>query len=824
MRLQRFQHSSSLFRSPLFLIAIGSWLFFASCFAGTPPDKTSAAGAPIILTQPTNQTVAVGQTATFSVTAGGAAPLSFQWQKGTSNIPGAVSASYTTPATVIGDSGTTYRVVVSNASGSVTSNSATLTVSGQAPAITTQPASQTVTAGQTATFTVVATGTAPLNYQWQKGTTNIAGATSASYTTPATTSADNGSQFRVIVSNGVNPSATSNYATLTVNSASQAPAITTQPADQTVVAGQTATFTVVATGTAPLSYQWQNGTTNIAGATSATYTTPATTLSDNGSQFRVIVSNSVNPPATSNYATLTVYSAPPPSGLSVLTYHNDNSRDGLNSNETTLTTANVNSTTFGKLGTLPVTGLVDAEPLYVGNLTINGATHNVVFVATEHDMVYAFDADTFTQLWSANMLANFSGETTVTTANVGGCTQVAPEIGITSTPVIDPSAGPNGTIFVVAMSIDSGGNYHQRLHALDLTTGTDRMTPEAIQATYPGTGTNSSGGVQTFDPGSYEERAALLLLNSVVYTTWTSHCDSAPYTSWVMGFSESTLQQTSVLNLTANGATQGGKEGGIWMAGDGPAADTSGNIYLLVGNGTFDTTLSGGFPDHQDYGNGFMKISTVGNSLSVADYFAMNNGSGNAETESGDDTDLGSGGEMLLPDLTDGSGTVRHLAVGAGKDKNMYIVDRDNMGKYSANDANIYEELDGSLPGGIWSAPAYFNNAVYYGSVSQPLMAFSITNAELATTPSSESSNSFGYPGATPSISSNGTTNGIVWAIQNGSSTGMLYAYDATNLSNELFSGTFATDSADKFVTPLIANGKVYVGTPGAVIVFGLLP
>ena len=677
--------------------------------------------------------------------------------------------------------------------------------------------------GQTATFTVVATGTPPLGYQWQKGTTNISGATSATYTTPATTLAENGSQYRVIVSNSVTPAATSNYATLTVNSTSQAPSITTQPANQSVVVGQTATFTVVAAGTAPLNYQWQKGTANISGATSATYTSPATTLAENGSQFRVIVSNAVNPPATSNYATLTVNAAPPPSSVSVLTYHNDNSRDGLNPNETILTTANVNSSKFGTLGTMPVTGLVDAEPLYVGNLTINGAAHNVVFVATEHDMVYAFDADTFTQLWSANVLASYPGETTVTSGDVG-CTQVAPELGITSTPVIDPFAGPNGTIFVVAMSIDSGGNYHQRLHALDLTTGADRITAEAVQATYPGTGTGSSGGTQTFNPASYEERAALLLLNGVIYTTWTSHCDNPAYTSWVMGFSESNLQQTSVLNLTANGTTQGGQEGGIWMAGDGPAADSSGNIYLLVGNGTFDTTLSGGFPNLHDYGNCFMKLSTAGGTLSVADYFAMDNSSGTAESESSGDTDLGSGGEMLLPDLTDGSGTVRQLAVGAGKDTNMYIVDRDNMGKYSTNDVNIYEEIDGSLPGGIWSAPAYFNNAVYYGSVNQPLTAFSITNAELAPTPSPQSQNSFGYPGTTPSISSNGTTNGIVWAIENGDPTGTLYAYNAANLATELYSGTFSTDSSDKFVTPMIANGKVYVGTPGAVVVFGLLP
>jgi hypothetical protein len=595
-----------------------------------------------------------------------------------------------------------------------------------------------------------------------------------------------------------------------------APSITTQPANQSVAVGRSATFTVVAAGTPPLSYQWQKGTTNISGATSASYTTPATTLADNGSTFRVLVSNGISPAATSDSATLTVLATPPPSGLSVLTYHNDNSRTGLNSNETTLTTANVNSTQFGKVGTMAVTGLVDAEPLYVGGLTINGAKHNVVFVATEHDMVYAFDADTFAQLWSANMLANFSGESTVLATAVG-CSQVNPELGITSTPVIDPSAGTNGTIFVVAMSVDSSGNYHQRLHALDLTTGADRMTPTDVQATYP-----NAAGQTTFAPGQYEERAALLALNGAIYTSWTSHCDHDPYTGWVMSYSESNLQQLGVLDLTPNGS-----RGAVWMAGDGPAADSLGNIYLITGNGTFDTTLDGnGFPSQGDYGNAFVKISTTGNSLKVADYFTMSN----TVTESNGDTDFGSGGEMLLPDLTDSGGSAHQLAVGAGKDGNMYIVDRGNMGKFAANDSTIYQQLNGVLPGGIWSAPAYFNNTVYYGSVGQSLKAFAISNAKLATSASSHSGNSFGYPGTTPSISSNGTSNGIVWALQNGS-TGVLHAYDATNLATELYNSnmaagsrdTFATSTNDKFVTPLIANGKVYVGTPNAVVVFGLL-
>lgn len=528
----------------------------------------------------------------------------------------------------------------------------------------------------------------------------------------------------------------------------------------------------------------------------------------------------------------------PSARISVLTYHNNNFRTGLNPKETILNPANVNPKQFGKIGTLSVKGTVDAEPLYVSNLDINGKAHNVIFVATEDNMVYAFDADNFTQLWATSALANFPGETR---SDDHRCPQVEPGIGITSTPVIDLSAGPHGTIFVVAMSKDTSGNYHQRLHALDLSTGAERMTPRDIRATYPGTGTGSSGGVQTFNPGSYEERAALLLSKDVIYTSWASHCDFSPYSSWVMGFSESNLKQLSVLNLIPNGTTQRGKEGGIWMTGNGPAADRSGNIYLLVGNGTFDATLdSKGFPAEGDYGNSFVKLSTKGDKLAVADYFAMNNSTGTAESESNRDTDLGSGGEMLLPDIRDSSGKALHLAVGAGKDTNVYIVNREDMGKYKPDDAGIYQRLTGVLPGGVWSSPAYFDNAVYYDSVGHPMRIFPISNGKLASTSSSQTSSPFGYPSVTPSISSDGTTNGIVWAVVagtspgfhfTGKSTGVLYAYDATDLSKGLYNSnmaadsrdTYPTDRSDKFITPLVAGGKVYVGTPNAVVVFGLL-
>jgi len=516
-----------------------------------------------------------------------------------------------------------------------------------------------------------------------------------------------------------------------------------------------------------------------------------------------------------------------PSEVKVLTYHNDNMRTGQDLNETTLTTSNVTSGQFGLIGTITVDGLVDAEPLYVGGMTINGGAHNVLFVATENDSVYAFDADTFGQLWHTSVLE--SNETVPSTSDVFGCSQIEPTLGITSTPVIDPNAGPNGTIFVVAMS-KAGTTFHQRLHALDLTTGLDRMTAADIQATFSGSGTGSSGGVQTFDPQFYAERAALLLLNGAIYTTWTSHCDHASYTSWVISYNESTLAQQNVLNLTANGTTQGGAEGGIWMAGAGPAADSSGNIYLLVGNGTFDTTLNGsGFPNQGDYGNSFLKLSTTSGNLVVADYFTMHNACCvSGVSESNTDTDLGSGGAMVLPDLMDSQNNTHHLAVGAGKDSNMYIVDRDNMGKFNPNnDSAIYQELSGGLSGGVWSAPAYFNNVVYYGPTGNSLLAFSISNATLSGTPM-KSSNTFGYPGTMPSISANGNSSGIVWTVQTGSP-GTLFAYNASNLS-QLFSGTVVAQASAKFATPMIANGKVYVGTGptsnsngGSVAVFGLL-
>jgi hypothetical protein len=592
-----------------------------------------------------------------------------------------------------------------------------------------------------------------------------------------------------------------------------APLIMTQPTDQRVVVGQPATFTVSASGTAPLSYQWQKGTTPIMGATASSYTTPATTLTDDTATFQVVVANSVGS-VTSNSATLTVAAGTTMArGVDVTTYKNDLSRSGQNLAESTLTLTNVAAATFGLLRLLPVDGRVDAQPLYLSALSAAGHTFNTVFVATEHDSVYAFDSDSGAILWHASLLG--TGEMP---SDNRGCIQVSPEIGITSTPVIDRTAGAHGTIYVVAMSIDGSSNYHQRLHALDVATGAELLNgPVEVSASFPGAGTATS----SFDAKSYEERAALLLSNGTIYTSWTSHCDNAPYGGWIIAYAQSSLTRNGVLNIAANSSAGPA----IWMAGGGPAVDASGNIYLLSANGAFETALDGnGFPSSQDYGNSFIKISNAGAGLGVLDYFTMSN----EVAESNSDQDLGSGGELLLPDMMDSTNTVRHLMVGAGKDGNIYIVDRDAMGKFSASSNNNYQTLNGVLPGGIWSTPAYFNGTVYYGDVSGTLKAFAISSAKLGAAPQSQSATQFIYPGTAPSVSANGSANGIVWAHEN-ASTAVLHAYDATNLAHELYNSNQAAANRDqfgtgnKYITPTVADGKVFVGTTNAVAVFGLL-
>src|ERR1700720_4577765 len=342
--------------------------------------------------------------------------------------------------------------------------------------------------------------------------------------------------------------------------------------------------------------------------------------------------------------------------VDVVTWHNDSARTGQNLSETILTLSTVNVNKFGKLFVISTDGQVYAQPLYVSNLTIPGkGVHDVIYIATEHDSVYACDAGNGAVLWQVSLLK--AGETP---SDNRGCSQIIPEIGITATPLIDRNAGLNGTLYVAAMSKNSSGNYFQRLYALDLVTGAEQSgSPVDVAASYPGSGANSSGGNVFFDPKQYKERPGLVLNNGIVYTTWSSHCDIDPYTGWIIGYDQTSLSRVRVIDLVPNG-----NEGSIWAAGAAPAVDASGNMYALTGNGTFETALdANGFPNHSDFGNCFVKISTANSTLQVTDYWTMFN----TVAESNVDQDLGSGGVVVLPDMTDSRGITRHLAVGGGK-------------------------------------------------------------------------------------------------------------------------------------------------------------
>jgi hypothetical protein len=525
--------------------------------------------------------------------------------------------------------------------------------------------------------------------------------------------------------------------------------------------------------------------------------------------------------------------ASPVLATDVLTFHNNPARTGLNDHETTLTPANVNQGTFGLLFNLPVDGKVDAQPLYVSSVPIHGAGRkNVVVVATEHDSVYAFDADTGAPYWHVSLLVGNE-----VPSDNRGCDQVTPEIGITATPVIIRESGNPGTIYLVAMSKATTKKttvYHQRLHALSLTDGSEVSgSPVEVEASFPGKGPSNNGsGHVIFNPANYKERAALLLHNNIVYTAWASHCDIAPYTGWIIGYHVNSLARVRVLNVNPNGQPTtpflpDGSGDAFWGSGAGLSVDNNGYLYGLTANGPFGEPASNGFPKNGDYGDTFLKLSPK--ALNVVDYFTPYNQAEEAAT----DSDLGSGGTLILPNMKAASGEIMHLAVGAGKDGNIYVVDRNRMGKINqqtSDNSNVYQEVQNALGGGIFGSPAYFNGYLFYGPVNATLKQFAFHDGLLSTSATSATTNSFGYPGTTPSVSSSGTESGIVWAYENASSgTAVLHAYNALDLTQELYNSTQAPSNRDtfgagnKFIVPTICNGKVFVASTNSVGVFGLL-
>ncbi len=515
--------------------------------------------------------------------------------------------------------------------------------------------------------------------------------------------------------------------------------------------------------------------------------------------------------------------------VNVLTYHNDNGRTGQNLNETILTPANVNQSTFGKIFTYNVDGYVYAQPLYVSGVNIPGqGIHNVVLVATENNTVYALDADSNTGsnngvLWHIN----FGPAAPTPVANFE-FTPIEPEVGITGTPVVDPSSG----IMYIDAFTEVDGNFSHSIHALNITNGTEMaFSPVTVSATFPGVGAGSSGGVQTFQPGQELQRCALTLANGILYVAYAGYTDMTttyPFQGWIIGFNASNLQQlpTYVFNTTPNGTTAqfgsiaGG--GGIWMGGGGLAVDASNNLYFVTGDGNFNAfNGSGG----TEYGDSFVKLSTSGG-LSVADYFTPQN----QAFYRTNDLDVGSGAVMLLPDQP---GSIPHMMIGAGKPGTAYLINRDQMtagnDHFDASQDAVLTSVQ--LAGDCYNTPTYFNGTIYYSAQNDHLVGYAVSDASIPQIPNQIGSRIFGYPGVTPCVSANGTSNGIVWGVQRSPPSGsgtVLFACRATNISTEIYNSTQAgardqLTNGVKFIVPTVANGKVYVGGQSNLTVFGPL-
>jgi hypothetical protein len=514
--------------------------------------------------------------------------------------------------------------------------------------------------------------------------------------------------------------------------------------------------------------------------------------------------------------------------VNVTTYHNDNARTAQNTQETILTPANVNSGQFGKLFSVAVDGWVYAQPLYLSNVNIAGGTHNVLYVATEHDSLYAIDANNGTIYWQISLIP--SGGSTVNSSTDLGCGDLVPEVGITGTPVIDTTTG---TLYVVAKSKVSG-SLVQYLHAIDVATSAEKFGgPVSIQATVPGTASDGNGSTVSFSPHLENQRAALLLENGHVVIGWSSHCDISPWHGWIMSYSASTLAQEAAFNTSADGSANG-----VWMSGGGLAADANGNIFFATGNGTWNGTT--------DYGDSIVKLGPPsGGKFPVLDYFTPYNQS----SLSGGDTDVASGGLVLLPTLPSG----QQLLTQMGKEGKMYVLDRNKLGGYcvnqvpacNGNDPNIVEEIPGATSG-VWGTPAYWNGSVYWGGGTDGggpdnLKAFSFNannSGLISSSPTSVTAKAFSFAAPSPTVSANGNSNGIVWGLDDsafgstcsgGSNCQVLYAYDATNLATMLYNSSQAANNRDvpggavKFATPIVANGKVYVGSQFKVSAYGTI-
>lgn len=598
------------------------------------------------------------------------------------------------------------------------------------------------------------------------------------------------------------------------NTSPPPPVFTVSISAQRAALATTQKFPITATTNDTSGVNWTSTGGSFSAPTSLTGVAVTYTAPSAAGSYKITASSVSNP---ADSAAMTVFVT---DLAGVTTYHNDLSRDGVNSQEYALTAATVTTSTFGKLFTCPVDGAIYTQPLWAPNLTVKGTTHNVVLVATQHNSLFAFDADSnpCVTLWSANLIdANHgagAGETSVPSGPAGylvgsGSGDITPEVGVTGTPVIDPSTD---TLYAVSKSMNSAGTeFYQRLHAIDITTGSKKFGGPANIGpgiTFPGTG--DGGATVSFNARQQNQRPGLALVNGTVYVVWASHEDTLPYYGWVVGFNASNLAVTNVLNVSPNV-----QYGGIWMGGGAPAADSNNHLYLITGNATFDANNASA--PNNDYGDSFLQLTE---SLAITSYFTPSDEVSDAEN----DFDFGSGGSAVV--LNVNSGSIKHLVIGGGKDGVLYLLNGDMMG--GMGDANARQHF--FIGGGIFATGAFWNNSFYIAPIASTLQAFSFdaTTNLFSTGATSISATTYGFPGATPSVSAAGNSNGIVWALDNtlyctpqspGCGPAVLHAYSAANLSTELWnSGMAAGDAAGnavKFTVPTVANGKVYVGTRG---------
>jgi uncharacterized repeat protein (TIGR03806 family) len=823
--------------------------------------------SPPILTFPlTNAVVSAGAPVTFNVWADGPGPIRYAWYTNGILDAGVTGTSYLISALRHGF--TNIAVVAANSNGAVSNSASVTAFEVTAPSVAVGAATGIDAKGATLHGTVVSTGgEAPLvtvYYGTTDGGTSAAaweqqaqlGPETGSFTVPLTGLLSGTTYFYSAVAQNsggttwATPSLSFSTVPLVPATVTNLP-VTNIRTDSAVLAGS-----VLSTGgqvpDVTLFYGTTDGGPNPTswaasvdlGLQSGGFTLPIVGLISNTTYYataRVVNEGGTNWAVPSiSFVTPLTNSIPP--AVSVLTYHNNNARDGVNTNETQLTPANVGGGGFGKLFSQAVDGYVYAQPLIVPNVSIPGkGVHNVVYIATEHNSVYAFDADSAdgansAPLWQVSFLNPAAGVTTVGAGDVGTA-DIVPEVGITATPVIDPVTS---TLYVEAKTKElTGGvtSFVHRLHALDLATGLEKTSggvsnsPVIINVTnYPGTGTpgfgdNDGAGHVTFNTQREHSRPALTLVNGVIYIGFASHGDNQPYHGWLFAYDAHSLKQLSVYCSTPNGGL-----GGFWQGGGGATVDPDGNLYYETGNGSFDARGSTFDPARNSFAMSVLKFSTTNGVLRLTDFFSPHDEGPLSDA----DSDLGSGASLVLPDSV-GTPAHPHLLVASGKGNRIYLLDRDQMGHFRASDdSQIVQTVPNAFDGGqngSYMTPVYFNNTLYYIGMNDNLKAFSISNGVISTTPV-VSSTFFGDKGSSsPSLSANGTSDAILWAIESdayaSSGPGILHAYNATNVAQELYRSSQNPDrdgpgGAVKFTVPTVANGKVYVGSQYQLSVFGL--